>query len=141
MKKALLYCDGACSGNPGHSGIGAFIIIDSKEYRLSEYIGITTNNVAEYTALIKGLMAALKHGATSVEACTDSELLVKQVKGLYRVKSENLAELHSRVTTLLKSFKDYSLTHIPRQMNTEADSLARDAIRSCKSQVKIWRRG
>ncbi len=129
MKKALLYCDGACSGNPGHSGVGALIIIDGREFRLSEYIGIATNNIAEYTALIKGLLVALKHGATSVDIRTDSELLVKQIKGMYRVKSENLTALHSRVTTLLKSFDDYRLTHIPRQMNTEADSLARDAIK------------
>lgn len=128
-RKAILFCDGASSGNPGHSGIGAIIIINSREYRLSEYIGIATNNVAEYTALIKGLLTALKHGATSVDIHTDSELLVKQIKGIYRVKSENLTALHSRVITLLKSFEHYHITHIPREKNTEADSLARGAIR------------
>jgi ribonuclease HI len=130
MKKALLYCDGASSGNPGHSGVGALIIIDNREFRLSEYIGIATNNFAEYTALIKGLLAVLKHGATSVDIRTDSELLVKQIQGIYKVKSENLTALHSRVVTLLKSFDDYHIAHIPREKNTEADSLARSAIKT-----------
>ncbi len=127
-KKAILYCDGASKGNPGHSGIGIVLTINDKKITLSEYIGLATNNMAEYTALIKGLKLAKKNGVTSIEIFTDSELMVKQISGLYKVKSLKLESLHSNVIGLLKDFKSYSVKHIPRELNKEADCLANAGV-------------
>ncbi|MBC7105232.1 MAG: ribonuclease HI family protein, partial [Firmicutes bacterium] len=81
--KAKIYCDGASRGNPGDAGIGCVIIFDNKKVEISEYIGKTTNNVAEYTALIKGLEEALRQKAQEIEIFSDSELLVHQINGIY----------------------------------------------------------
>jgi len=123
-KKAVLYCDSASKGNPGHAGIGAVLIIDNNKITLSEYIGIATNNIAEYKALLQGLCEARRQGVTNIEIFTDSELLAKQIKGVYKVKSPNLQSLHREVGLLLKKFKRYIINHIPREQNTEADRLA-----------------
>lgn len=122
--RAILYCDGASKGNPGHSGIGIVLLIKGRKTTLSEYIGLATNNIAEYTALIKGLREAEKNGVTTIDIFTDSELMTKQIMGIYRVKSPNLERLYAEVVSLLKGFKKYSIEHIPRELNTEADSLA-----------------
>jgi ribonuclease HI len=129
-RKAVLFCDGASSGNPGDSGIGILLIIGDHTYRLSEYIGDATNNIAEYTALVKGLQEAKRHGADSVDIRTDSELMVKQIKGHYRVKSENLLKLYEQAISLLRRFKSYTITHIPREKNADADNLAKSAIKN-----------
>lgn len=106
------------------------LVIGSHTYSLSEYIGKATNNIAEYTALIRGLQEAKRHGAYSVEIRTDSELMVKQIKRQYKVKSENLLHLYEQVISLLKQFKDYTITHIPREKNADADNLAKNAIKN-----------
>jgi ribonuclease HI len=123
-KKAFLYCDGASKGNPGHAGTGAVLIIDENKITLSEYIGIATNNIAEYKALLQGLYEARRQSVTNIEIFTDSELLAKQINGVYKVKSPNLQSLHREVGLLLKKFKRYIINHIPREQNTEADRLA-----------------
>lgn len=128
-KRAKLYCDGASSGNPGDSGIGVLLIIGDKEYKISEYIGTATNNIAEYTALLKGIEEAKRHGVKALDIYTDSELLTRQIKGQYKVKSENLLELYKRAALLLKGLKSYSIIHIPREKNKEADLLAKNAIK------------
>lgn len=128
-RKAIIFCDGASSGNPGDSGVGVVIIIGDHKYTISEYIGKATNNIAEYTALIRGLQDAKRHGADAVDVCTDSELMVKQIKGQYRVKSENLIKLYEQAISLLTGFKSYSIMHIPREKNTEADNLAKKGLR------------
>jgi ribonuclease HI len=130
QKKAILYCDGASSGNPGDSGIGILLAIGDQQYRISEYIGTATNNIAEYTALVKGIKEAKRHGAVIIDIHTDSELMVKQINGQYRVKSENLIELYEQAVSLLKGFKSYNITHIPREKNAEADNLAKRAIKN-----------
>lgn len=127
-KKAILYCDGASKGNPGHSGIGAVLLIKDHKITLSEYIGLATNNIAEYSALLKGLHEAKKNGVTNIDIFTDSELMTKQIMGIYRVKSPNLESLYAEIISLLKGFKKYSIKHIPREFNTEADSLASSAV-------------
>lgn len=123
-KKAILYCDGASKGNPGRAGIGVVLVIKDKKITFSDYIGLATNNIAEYTALKKGLTEAKKIGATSIEIFTDSELIVKQITGFYKVKSPKLISLYLDVIALLKDFKSYSIKHIPRELNKEADYLA-----------------
>lgn len=128
--KAKLYCDGASRGNPGDAGIGCVIIIDSKKIEISEYIGKTTNNVAEYKALIKGLEEVLKLKAQEVDIFSDSELLVMQINGVYKVRNKKLLPLYSQVKELLSKFKGYQIFHIYRDENFNADKLAKEA--SCR---------
>lgn len=127
--RAEIYCDGASSGNPGHAGIGVVIQIQDSKIEISEYIGITTNNVAEYSALIRGLEEVKKLGLRRIEIFLDSELLVKQIKGLYRIKSVSLKPLWEKAQYILKQLDSYRVTHIQRELNKEADSLARKAIK------------
>lgn len=125
--KAKLYCDGASRGNPGEAGIGCLILIDNKKIEISEYIGKTTNNVAEYKAIIRGLEETLKEGVDTIEIYSDSELLVRQINGTYKVKNKNLIPLNQKVKELINKFKKYSLIHINREDNSEADKLAKKA--------------
>lgn len=134
---AVMYCDGACSGNPGKSGIGVFISLTDddalllgrdREYRLSRYIGIATNNIAEYSALIKGLEKARLLGIKKLNIFLDSELLVRQMNGVYKVRNNKLIPLFERANDLLKNFDKCTITHVRRELNKEADSLARKAV-------------
>lgn len=131
--KARLYCDGASKGNPGDAGIGCLIVTDSKEIKISEYIGKTTNNIAEYTAIIRGLEEALKQNITEIEIFTDSELLVRQITGAYKVRNKNLIPLYEKVKTLLSKFKKYKILHIYRENNFFADKLAKEASYKMKN--------
>lgn len=129
MKDAILYCDGASSGNPGESGIGVVLIFEGRTYEISEYIGMATNNVAEYTALIRGLSKARALKVEGLSIFLDSELLVRQIDGIYKVKNEKLKELYHDVISHLKFFKDYRIKHIQREQNKKADILAKKAIK------------
>ena len=132
--KFTLYIDGAASGNPGPAGIGGVIIKNGEEVKTySQAIGEATNNIAEYQALIKGLHELVGLGALDIEVFSDSELLVKQMKGEYKVKSENLAGLNKEARQLIESFNDMSITHIPRAKNKTADGLACEAIKEKRS--------
>jgi len=133
MKEGILYCDGASSGNPGASGVGAVLLLEDKTYEISEHIGTATNNIAEYTALIRGLSRAKALKIERLKIFLDSELLVKQIEGSYKVKSENLKGLHQEALSRLKSFKAYTISHIPREQNKKADALAKKAaaVPSC----------
>ncbi|MFB3897065.1 MAG: ribonuclease HI family protein [bacterium] len=125
-----MYVDGASRGNPGEAGIGV-LITDTQGNeltRIAKYIGITTNNVAEYTALIEGLKSALTHGITEVQVISDSELLVRQVSGIYKVKQPHLQELYQQVKSLTAQFKKTAIKHVLREENKTADSLANEAI-------------
>ncbi|MCS7203299.1 MAG: ribonuclease HI family protein [Thermodesulfovibrio sp.] len=130
--KAQLYCDGASRGNPGDAGIGCVIILNNKKIEISEYIGKTTNNVAEYKALIRGLEEIIKQNAEEVEIFLDSELLVMQIKGSYKVRSKKLIPLYKQVKELLSKFKKYQIFHIYRDENYYADRLAKKASWSSK---------
>jgi ribonuclease HI len=134
---AEMYCDGASSGNPGPSGIGVVInfIGEGKRHpgknashRISEFIGTATNNVAEYSALLKGLETARSLGVQNIKIFMDSELLARQINGIYRVKNKNLIPLWVKAMKILREFSHYTVAHVPREMNKEADSLARRAI-------------
>lgn len=135
---AIMHCDGACSGNPGNSGIGVVIDIvdqgdDDQEIRethtISEYIGIATNNIAEYTALIRGIEKARSLEIASIKIFLDSELLERQINGIYKVKNENLIELWKRAMNLLEGFDDYRVVHVRREKNKKADMLATQAVK------------
>lgn len=121
------FVDGGARGNPGPAGIGA--IIDGQvAVAFGQYIGETTNNVAEYSALIAVAKAALEKGYTSLDIFADSELMVRQIKGIYKVKDAKLKELYLEAQKYLQQLRTYTLTHIPRAQNSRADALVNDAI-------------
>lgn len=130
ITKLIIYTDGASRGNPGEAGIGVVIYNDQEEVvqEISEYLGQATNNVAEYTALIRGLEEGLKIGGDQVEVYADSELLVKQLKGEYRVKNPGLIPLFQKITNLRGNFESFNITHVRREYNKRADMLANQAI-------------
>ncbi|MDI6784801.1 MAG: ribonuclease HI family protein [bacterium] len=122
--------DGASRGNPGDAGIGV-LMVDGKGKeiaRIAKYIGETTNNVAEYTALIEGLKEALRFGIKEVSVISDSELLVRQISEKYKVKQPHLKELYQQVKQLTHQFKKTTIKHVPREENQDADNLANEAI-------------
>jgi ribonuclease HI len=122
----IVACDGASRGNPGPAGIGAQVT-DERGTILGEVargIGETTNNVAEYTAVIEGLSLAQELGARTVTLRSDSLLLINQLIGRYRVKSEHLQPLHRRARSLGAGFERITFEHVPREQNTAADALA-----------------
>jgi ribonuclease HI len=130
LRDAVLYCDGASSGNPGESGIGVVLMVGDETVEISEHIGIATNNIAEYKALIRGLSKAKTMKIERINIFLDSELLVRQIQGNYKVKSENLRELYREVLSYIRSFKHYTISHIPREQNKKADNLAKKAVRA-----------
>lgn len=120
-----LYTDGGSRGNPGKAASG-WLIFDH-DHKLvafdATYVGTTTNNQAEYHALVNGLKLAHKHGIKSLEVRMDSELIIKQLKGEYRIKDANMQLLKSRVDEQLINFTQVLFKHIPREQNTYADKL------------------
>lgn len=127
--KVTIYCDGAARGNPGPAGIGVVIKTGAKVLKeISDYAGKATNNVAEYLALIRGLEEALLLRATEADVYSDSELMVKQIKGEYRVKSEGLIPLFYQAAVLIRKFKRFSISHHVRDENKHADELANRGI-------------
>ena len=122
--------DGASRGNPGEAGAGA-VIVDPEGHtvkKLKKYLGKATNNVAEYNAILIALESARDLGLNSIRILADSELMVKQLNGVYRVKSEDLRPLYDRAVELIKSFKDCKVAHVYREDNSTADALANEAI-------------
>jgi ribonuclease HI len=127
--KIIVHTDGAARGNPGPAGIGIVIKKGAQTVaEISDYIGKTTNNIAEYTALIRGLEETLKLGHKTAHFYLDSELLVKQIKGEYKVKNEGLKPLFLHAKTLIGKFKVFSIEHTWREENKEADNLANQGI-------------
>jgi len=129
-KRLIVYTDGASSGNPGPASIGA-VIRDGQGRaisRISRRIGHATNNQAEYRAIIAALEEAARLGAEEVDIKSDSELVVKQLQGRYRVKKASLRPLYQEVVQLAGLLKAFSITHIPREQNREADRLANQAL-------------
>ena len=127
--KIVLYTDGASRGNPGKSAIGIVIAEASGKviHELGEAIGNATNNEAEYRALVRGLERA-KHYGSEIEIRTDSELLARQLKGLYKVRADNLKPLYAEAQRALKHFRHVTIAIIPRTLNRRADKLANEAL-------------
>jgi ribonuclease HI len=128
--RLILYIDGASRGNPGRAGAGIWITNGEgkKISEVSRYLGHKTNNEAEYWALLLGLREAKRLGGDPIQIFTDSELVERQIKGVYRVKDLNLRTLHNAVTQNLKTFSSFEIESIPREENKEADRLANQAI-------------
>jgi ribonuclease HI len=130
IEKAILYTDGASRGNPGPAAIGA-VIKDGQGRvlgKISRRIGRTTNNQAEYQAVIAALEEAIRLGVADVVIKSDSELVVKQINGRYRVKNPALKPLHQRVRELQSLFQSFAIASIPRRQNIEADRLSNAAL-------------
>jgi len=130
-KKVVIFTDGASRGNPGPAAIGAMITDEQGKSitSISRPIGRTTNNQAEYQAIIAALESALSLGASQVDLRSDSELAVKQIKGRYRVKKASLRPFYLKVMQLASQFEIFNITHIPREENKEADRLANMALK------------
>jgi ribonuclease HI len=128
--KLVVNVDGGARGNPGPAAIGAVVRRpegDVLEER-GERIGTATNNVAEYRALLLGIERASELGASELELVGDSELIVRQVKGEYKVKDAALRELHGEVVRALRPFESWSIRHVRREQNAEADRLVNQAL-------------
>ncbi len=125
-----LFSDGASRGNPGLAGAGAVLINDKGEEvdSISKFIGEQTNNVAEYQALIAGLDMSIANNCLKTDIFLDSELIVKQIQGLYKVKNEKLKPLFQAVQKRLAELSSYTINHVPRAKNKRADMLANIAI-------------
>jgi len=126
----IAHTDGGARGNPGPAGYGV-VIHDSggkKVAGLSEYLGRQTNNVAEYQALIGALEYAVEHGPKALKVVSDSELLVRQIKGIYKVKEPTLRDLHARASQLVRQLEWFDIEHVLRGHNREADDLANQAM-------------
>ncbi len=129
-RRVTVYADGAARGNPGPAGAGVHIV-DARGRRVSEasrYLGEATNNVAEYRALILGLELARELGASEVELRADSELIIRQMTGEYRVRNARLQELYQQAQALEQAFHSVGYVHVPRAQNRAADRLANLAI-------------
>ena len=132
VNRVIIFTDGAARGNPGPASIG--VTIKDAQGKLiasvSKRIGTKTNNQAEYIAIIAALEKAISLGARQVDLHSDSELVVRQINGSYRVKKDTLKPLYQQVKQLQNSLESFTITHIPRRQNAEADSLANRALDS-----------
>ncbi len=131
--EVVVFSDGGARGNPGPAAIGAVVLDPSttpptRLAEVSECIGSTTNNVAEYQALIAGLEAAREFPARKVTVRADSLLVIEQLRGKWKVKQAHLRPLHSRALGLLDDYEEVDLGHVPREQNTEADALVNAAL-------------
>jgi probable phosphoglycerate mutase len=130
-RRFVIHTDGAARGNPGPAGAGA-VLRDASDgslvAELAIFLGIRTNNYAEWTAVERALEEALARGASHVDLRTDSELVARQISGRYRVKHPDLKPIHARVMALLGRFAGYTVGHVPRELNREADRLSNVAI-------------
>ncbi|MDX6595501.1 MAG: ribonuclease [Solirubrobacterales bacterium] len=130
MSKLTVNVDGGARGNPGPAAIGAVVRGPDGEVleERGERIGRATNNVAEYRALLLGIELAAAHGATELELVGDSELIVRQVEGRYKVKDATMKELHGQVKAALAEFDNWSIRHVRRESNADADRLVNAAL-------------
>ncbi|MBV8152778.1 MAG: ribonuclease HI family protein [Candidatus Eremiobacteraeota bacterium] len=128
--EATLFADGGSRGNPGPAASGAVLVDSGGEVieEVGEYLGTATNNVAEWTALLLGLEAASARGLRRIAVRLDSELVVRQLKGEYRVKHADLQPLHRRALALLRRFDHVDVRHVPRKQNALADKLVNQVL-------------
>ncbi|MBI4064262.1 MAG: ribonuclease HI family protein [Elusimicrobia bacterium] len=133
--KLTIYIDGACRFNPGPAGIGVWIVDGQGKTlaEISEFIGQATNNIAEWSAYLRALREAKKMGAEEVSIFTDSQLLVEQVRGNFKVRDERLKVFWRQAKQLQEELPGFKLAHVPREINKMADSLAK---RSVEGKVK-----
>jgi ribonuclease HI len=133
--KLIVHVDGGSRGNPGAAAAAA--VISGADGTLlsevSESIGVSTNNVAEYRAVLLGLVRARELGATEVALVNDSELVARQLTGVYRVKHEDMRTLHTQAMELLRGFQRWSITTVPRAQNAHADALVNAELNGARA--------
>jgi ribonuclease HI len=136
--KLIIYTDGAARGNPGPAAIGVIIRDESGNTvaSISRRLGVTTNNQAEYKAIIAGLEKAISLGARRIMIKADSELAVKQINGQYKIKNTALRPLYQEIVRLIGSLESFSITNIPREQNSAADALANKALDATVRHIK-----
>ncbi len=132
----LAHIDGGARGNPGPAGYG--VVLEDERGRpvaeLSEYLGRQTNNFAEYSGLLAALAYALEHGCKALKVISDSELMVRQLNGIYRVRDPRLRELYDRAQSMIRKLDWFGIEHARREHNREADRLANEAMdKGCRS--------
>ncbi len=135
LTEVKLFTDGGSRGNPGPSASG-YVLLDMADKVLLEdgaYLGITTNNQAEYKALKLGLETALKRGVETIHIYMDSLLIVNQMKGTYKIKNRDLLPIYQEVQTSLKQFKTVDFTHVPRELNKLADAMVNEILDSASA--------
>jgi len=129
MSRLTVNVDGGARGNPGPAAVGVIVRSGGEVIaEVGEKIGEATNNVAEYKALLKGIELAAEHGAGELELIGDSELVVRQVEGRYKVKNAGMKELHEEVKRALRDFDSWSIRHVRRAENADADRLVNEAL-------------
>lgn len=130
LERIKVYSDGAARGNPGPAGAGAILVASdgTTVARLGRFLGEATNNYAEYHGLLLGLQRALELGTTEVQVYADSQLVIRQLGGQYRVRNAGLKPLFDQALLLLRKFRKYELHHIPREQNAAADEMSNRAI-------------
>lgn len=128
MKNAISNIDGASRGNPGDASYGVIINFNGKKYVLKNFLGIATNNEAEYEALLAVLNWAFKNKIEFLKVFSDSKLLVEQIKGKYKVRSENLKKLHQKAIEDIKKIPKFQIYYIKREFNKEADKVANECL-------------
>ena len=135
----IAYTDGGARGNPGPSGFGVYITDQdgSRVVELSEYLGQQTNNFAEYSAMIAALEWSIRNGHRSVQVVSDSELMVKQLRGIYKVRNENLQPLYEKAQKLIRQLEWFEIKHVLREQNREADRLANEAMDKGSGRAKV----
>ena len=140
MKAQVFFDGGARPSNPGHAGFGVLVVIDGREIEIGRYIGIKTNNEAEYTGLLVGLKVALDNGATSAVVTGDSQLVIKQVAGEWKCKKDHLKPLLREATQRRDQFEQIEFVHVRGHRghveNERVDTLCTDAILAGMSKVK-----
>lgn len=141
--KAILRADGGARGNPGPAGIGVVLedLDGNVVGEIARGIGVATNNVAEYTALIEGLKLAQAKGVTEIDVRMDSKLVVFQVRGEWKIKNDALRQLAARAERLLRGFERKSLSYVPREQNAAADKLANQGMDAAALDDELDREG
>jgi len=136
--KATLYADGGSRGNPGPAASGAVLYAEDGAVlaEVGEYLGVATNNVAEWRALLAGLAHARRLGIDEIAVRMDSELVVRQLSGVYRVKHADLIPLHAKAKQLLREFKTVDIRHVPRKENAAADAVVNRYLDEAAARAK-----
>jgi len=135
--RAAAWIDGASRGNPGEAGFGVLFELGEDSHEITGFLGRTTNNVAEYAALLAALKFARDHDVQEVTIHSDSELLVRQLNGIYRVKAKHLIPMFLEVVRLKRELDRVQIKHVPREENREADRLANRAIDE-RAPLPVW---
>jgi probable phosphoglycerate mutase len=136
--RATLFADGGSRGNPGPAASGAVLFADdgTSLAEVGEFLGVATNNVAEWKALLAGLAKARELGIDEIAIRMDSELVVRQVTGVYRVKHADLIPLATRAKSLLRDFRSVDIRHVPRKENTAADAVVNQVLDAAAARVR-----